>query len=84
MYCHTASATTSGTDGIDLAERLDAVDLAVEEAVLRHRVVRMAADDGAVEVRRRRASTAASRASCAGQHTRLADSRESPLATRQI
>jgi len=37
---------------VDLPERLDAVDLAVEKAVLGRRVVGMPADDRAVEVRK--------------------------------
>ncbi len=69
--------------GIDRAEGLDAARLAVEKPVALGGVDRVPARHAAAE-RRKGSVTCASSWACAGQQMRLADSRESPLATRQM
>ena len=83
VYCHTASATTSGASGSILRKTSMPARLAVDEAVLLHGVVRRgrarsrapSSREGPVHGRLERLPARASR-------RWLAESRESPLATR--
>ena len=83
VYCHTASTTTMGVVGsIWRNASMPAAWLSRKPWPFAG-IDRVAADHAAAEVREDRV-TVASSAAWAGQHTRLAESRESPLATRQM